>query len=163
MATEEIKEMLVDHYDDTTEKDWKRVAKKTYNGVEVRTFLNKQNNESFWVFGDADEECIHPAGDHLYYLSMGDDPWGDEGKVIMAAFNPVSYWKSDKALWDQHCGYAIETVYGIPDWIELDEACENQFIVNVPEDKTIDDVKAAFENCGLLFDQGFHDFMSKWQ
>ena len=162
MATDEIKEMLVDRYDDTTEKDWKRLSKKKYGKHEVRTFLNKQTNETFWVFGDADDEAIHPAGDHLYYLGMEENPWKRDEQVIVAAFNPLSYWQNDGCLWDQHCRFYISTIYNLPAWIELDEACENQFIVNIPKDKTIGDVKTAFETAGLIFDQAFHDYMAKW-
>lgn len=154
MATDEIKEMLVDYNDGTTVKDWKRLSKKLMgpDKVEVRTFENTQNGDQFWVFGDAEDEAIHPAGDHYFFI-------GEADGELMAAFNPVSYWNKNKCLWDQHCGFYIETIYNIPSWIELDEACENSFYVEIPEDKTIDDVRAAFEHCGLIFDQSFHDFM----
>lgn len=155
MATDEIKEMLVDHNDDTTEKDWKRISKKSYDGQVVRTFLNKKSNATFWVFGDADDEEVYPAGDYLYCVSK------IEGQLC-AAFNPVSYWNSDHCLYDQHIGNAIATIFAIPDWIELDEVSENQFIVTIPDDKTEDDVKAAFESAGLLFNQEFNDFMHQY-
>lgn len=157
MATDDIKEMLVDYNDGTTVKDWKRLSKKKMgpDNIEVRTFENTKTGDQFWVFGDAEDEAFHPAGDHLYYV-------GEYEGDLMVAFNPVSYWNSDNCLWDQHCGSYIETMFNIPSWIELDEASENQFYVELPEGKTEEDVKAAFEAAGLLFDQKFHDFMSKW-
>lgn len=154
MATNEIKEMLVDTLfgRGTTVKDWKRVSKKKYNGQEVRTFLNTKNNETFWVFGEADDEEYCPAGDYLYCISE------IEGELC-AAFNPVSYWNSERCLYDQHIGNAIVTIFSIPDWIELDEVSENHFVVTIPEDKTEDDVKAAFESAGLQSNQEFNNFM----
>lgn len=157
MATDEIKEMLIDTWfgRDTTVKDWKRVSKKSYDGQEVRTFLNTKDNNTFWVFGDADDEEYYPAGDYLYCVSEFDGE-------LCAAFNPVSYWNSDHCLYDQHIGNAIATMFPIPDWIELDELCENQFVVTIPGDKTVADVKAAFESAGFLFNQEFNDFMHQF-
>lgn len=158
MATDDIKEMLVEHGHAETVKDLTRLSKKKMgpDRTEVRTFRNTKTDETWWVFGDANDEAVHPAGDHLYCLSMIDDE-------LTAAFNPVSYWKSDHCLWDQHCGHYITTMYDLPDWIVLDELCENQFLVDIPDDKTQEEVKVAFETAGLLFDQSFHDFLIKWK
>ena len=164
MATDELKEMIVECYfgRDTTEKDWKRVSKKKMNGTDVRTFENSKTGYQVWTFGDADDECVHPAGNHFYYLTEGPDPWEENGPlVIQASFNPESYWLSDKCLWDQHVGFLFDSVFTLPDWIELDEACENMFIISVPQGKTIADVEAEFRKAGLLYEQAFHDFMVK--
>lgn len=162
MASDELKEMIVESWlgRDTSEKDWKRISKKKMNGTDVRTFENSKTGDQVWTFGDADDECMHPAGTHLFFLAEGPDPWEENGAdVIQAAFNPESYWTAEKCLWDQHLGFLFDSVFQLPDWIELDEACENSFIVTVPAGKTILDVEVEFRKAGLIFDQDFHDFM----
>lgn len=164
MATDELKELLVEYNEDTTVKDWKRISKKKLNGQDVRTFENTKTGELFWTFGDADDESIQPAGDYYYFLAVGPDPWEENGKdVIHAAINPASYWASDHCLWDQHTGHLFDTVFALPDWIELDETMENSFIITVPDTKTIADVEAEFLKAGLMFDKAFHDFMMAHQ
>jgi hypothetical protein len=162
LATDDLKEMLVDYSLEGSEdvKDWKRVSKKKMNGVDVRTFENINTKAQYWTFGDASEESHHPADTHFYFLGEGEDYSSPTGKSLMAAFNPASYWAKEGCLWDQHCGHVIETVYNLPSWIELDEVMENSFIISIPDDKTEADVKQAFDNAGLVFNQGFHDFMA---
>lgn len=159
MATDEIKEMIVDGWfgRDTTVKDWKRISKRLMgpDKVEVRTFECAKKGTAVWTFGEADDECIHPAEEHLYFL-------GESDGELMVCFNPVSYWNKEKCLWDQHCGFQITTVYDLPEWLELDEVCENQHIVMLPEDKTEEDVRAALEAAGLISDQSFNDFMAQY-
>lgn len=154
MSSDEIKEMLVDRYEDTTVSDWKRISKKKYGDQTVRLFQNQQNQEVVWVFGEADDEEIYRADTYLYHV------WHMDGE-LWAAFNPVSYWMQEQCLWDRHLENLILTVYPLPNWLGLSEVAENQFIITLPQDKTLEDVKAAFEAVGFLYNEKFSKFMDQ--
>jgi len=133
---------------DTTPSDWTVVATKFVNHdkrlVTMMQFTHTKRNESYWVVDHSNGDlAYYPAGPYGFALTYYDS---ELNMAIYPIANPS---------WDQELGFIFELLYNVPDWIEWDEVCEGSLVLTKPLGKTINDVRNAFIELGLIWDEDF--------
>lgn len=72
MSSDECKEILAEEFEETTEKQWKRIAKyKNTLGMDVRQFNHPQIGD-VWMLGDDGDYEIHKKYDYPMVVKKGE-------------------------------------------------------------------------------------------
>ena len=147
----DCKERLVELYPKSSEADWKRVSKKQIDGMAVRVFVNKKTNDQVTAVEDGDSINLYESGPDspmLFYAATG-QLYGDECEdgMTFVMFAPKKFWDRNHYIPDWHMQWYLENVLQAPkDY--LDEASENQFMV----EDSLEDTIATLQACGFVFE-----------
>lgn len=146
--------------------DWVvKETRKNRNGEEYWIVENKKDNTSFYLLnsgdGSMDDEDVFvetiPFGDILFSVIEFDADYGGDGKMWGVSYNPLSHWKADRSLWDQHMGYVIEFLFDVPEWAVEDELMENAFCIST--EHTREEIIDTLTKAGLVHSPELEKFL----
>lgn len=137
---------------------------KGHNGDEYYVITNTDTKveKLLFPYSDISDECdVEFIDDRKFIFALVecDGMWGDGEKEWCLAFNPVSYWETEKCLWDQHLTSVLETLFDIPEWILYDETMENCFIL--PLSRSKEEIIEALTKAGLTYSSEMEAWLAK--
>ena len=94
-----------------------------------------------WDEEDEEYQVVWEGGPLGYGIHQSEDG-------LCLCFVPVSFWKREGCIPDNHCKHILKSITTIPAKYLADEACENQFVID--EHTPIAEIEADMASAGLV-------------